>query len=169
MKLLTRASKIFDHTINISGIAGIVIMVFLMISISFAVVLRYVFSEHVPGLFDIDGWSLLYITFLGMTWLLRKDGHVVVDIVLSKMHPKTQKVLNIITSSLSTLVCLALTYYGTKVTLRYALEGTRFYASEIYPPQFLILMVIPFGSLCFFIQFIRRTARFIREPAQEVK
>ena len=159
MKLITKVSNIFSRLDNYLAVMAIVLIVFLMLSITYNVVARYFWGSMTTGLFEIWEYTLLYIPFLGAAWLLERDGHVSVDIVIDYLKPGVRAVIRIITSSLGAAVCLVLTWFGTQVT------GESFQAGyqvrgEIYTPEFIILMVIPVGSFLLFIQFLRKTYQY---------
>ena len=160
MKPITKVANIFDRLNDLLALVAMVLLAFLMLSITYAVVTRYFLGFTTKGLFEIWEYSMLYIPFLGAAWLLRKEGHVGVDIVLTHLKPRIQAVLNTITSFLGTLPCLALAWYGTQTTWESFQAGYRITNSELYPPEFLILMIIPIGSFLLFIQFMRRTRRY---------
>jgi len=96
---------------------------------------------------------------LGTTWVLTKDGHVSVDILITHLKPKVQMVLNIITSLMCAAMFLTLAWYGSIVTWQLFEEGTRL-VGELYPPQGAIVIIIPIGSFFLFIQCLRRTYKF---------
>jgi len=80
--------------------------------------------------------------------------------VLNKLKPRAQTLLNIITSIISTIVVLIITWF----TLRVILE---FYRTKLViptvlePPRWILLTPILVGSFLLAIQFIRRTYSYI--------
>lgn len=162
MKFLTKIGYILDRTYSLLALMAAIILVLLMLSVSYTVVTRYVLGMSTPWLFEIWEYCILYIPFLGGAWLLRREGHVSVDIAVTHLKPRAKAVLGIITSLIGSSVCLGLTWYGAQATLMLFEKGYRI-PGEIYPPQFLIVMIIPIGSFLLLIQFLRRTYGFIRQ------
>ncbi|MFC1951785.1 TRAP transporter small permease [Chloroflexota bacterium] len=162
MKPITKVTNIFDRLLNILAVMAVVLLVFLMLSISYEVVVRYFLGSSTYGLLEIWEYALLYVTFLAVAWLLKGEGHVSVDVVLKLLKPRVQVILNIITSSISAIACLGLAWYGALVVWESAQAGTRIIEGELYPPEFLIVMIIPIGSFLLFIQFLRRTYGYFR-------
>lgn len=174
MKVILRiATNIFDRLNSFLAGIAIVLLALLMLSITYAVVTRYFLNFTTVGLFELWEYSLLYITFLGGAWLLEKEGHVGVDVILNQLKPKAQAVLNTITSLIGAAVCFTLAWYGTWMTVFSAKAGREILQGELYPPEFLILMVIPIGSALLFIQFLRRSYKFFKSsrvsPEKEEK
>ena len=50
-------------------------------------------------MFEIWEYSLLYITLLGAAWLLRKEGHVNMDIFYNRLSPRKRAILDVLTAS----------------------------------------------------------------------
>ena len=105
---------------------------------------------------------MVYLPFLGGAWLLKKEGHVRIDVVLRYLRPKARALVDFATSILGAITLSLITWYSAQATWRsYALGMSRL--GEITVPEYLILMVIPVGSVLLFIQFLRRAYRLFRE------
>ena len=115
MRLITKAGSIFDRTINILTVAAIVILVFVMLSVCAEVILRYFLNRPLIWVVQVTENSLLYIAFLGAAWVLKREGHVKMDLVLNRLNPATQYLMNSITSIIGAIICLVITWYGVKV------------------------------------------------------
>ncbi len=151
---------ILDHVINgMTFLAG-VLFVFIMLAVCTDVVMRYFFNRPLIWVTEVIECLLLYITFLGSAWLLREEGHINVDVLVSRFNPKTKALLGIISSIIGLFVSLILTVYGFRLTFDYVVRN-------IYTPTVLeipvsaIIVIIPVGSLMLFFQFVRRTAIFV--------
>lgn len=166
MKSLTKAinitAHIFDHFNNFGALLAKVLLAFLVLSITFTVVTRYFFNFVPKGLFEIWEYCLLWIPFLGAAWLLKREGHVDMDILLTHVKPKVQIIINTITSVLCTITCLALTWFSALTTLKAYQSGIIQIRGELFMPEYIILIIIPIGSALLFVQFLRRTCGFVR-------
>ena len=142
-----------------------------MLSVSADVILRSTMNRPIVWVNEGTEYALLYITFLGAAWLMRREGHVRVDIVLNRLEPRTQAIINTVTSVILIIICFLLVWYGTRVTLDNFERGilsVRYY--EL--PKFIFLAVIPLGSLLLFIESLKKTFGFlhiIRKGKQEPK
>ena len=157
---MNRFFNIFDRIINIMTFLSGILLIFIMFSVCLEVILRSFFNRPQIWVTEITECLLLYITFLGTAWLLREEGHVKVDVVLNRLQPKAVALLGIISSLIGLFVSIALTIYGVGVTLNYFQRGI-YTPTALEIPVFAILAIIPIGSLMLFIQFIRRTGRFV--------
>lgn len=160
MKLVKKATSVFDNATNILAVLSAILIISVMLAISLAVATRYFLKLTWTGLIELSAMSLLFVTFLGTTWVLRKEGHVTMDILVDRLNPRGRSLLNMATSILCALMCLVLIWYGAQVTWTRYLEGSWVFANLTIPDAY-FLFIIPLGSLFLFIQFLRRTYGYL--------
>jgi TRAP-type C4-dicarboxylate transport system permease small subunit len=155
-----KVSAILDGTIGLLAFVAGVILIFVLLSVCAEVVMRYFLGRPIIWVTEVSEYSLLYITFLGAAWVLKRERHVKMELVLDRLNPKVQALVNTITSIVGAIICLALTYYGAQVTWDHFVRGLHT-PTTLRPLLFPILAVIPLGSFFFFIQFLRRTHGYL--------
>ena len=160
MKLVTKASVIFDRFLDALTYALTALFVLIWLVVCFNIISRYLGHPQNWAL-EVSEYSLVAICFLCAAWLLREEGHIVIDIVIGRLKPSHQALLNGIVSVIGAVACLILTYYGTLATLEAFTLNIRQY-SPLSPPKYPLLAMVPAGGLLLFIQFLRRSYRFIR-------
>ena len=167
MKSLTKIIAIFDRLIDVLVFLACVLLICATLLVGADVVLRYFLGRPIVWSVEITEYSLLYIAFLGAAWLLKKEGHVRVDVVLNQLNPRNQALLNTITSIFGAMVCLVIAWYSAETTWDHFVRGIP--AMEtLHTPYFIILGIIPIGSFLLFIQFLRRTYGYLIEmPKKE--
>jgi len=154
MKFIKRAEKTFDRFLDILAVFSSILICFMLCIVCFEVVARYFFNSPTTWVIEISSIILLFTPFLVGGWVLRRDAHVKMEIVLDLFRPKTQVVLKTITSFLAAFACLILFFYGTKVALE--LYRTHYFTNTLLRlPKGPILAIIPFGFLLLFIQSLR--------------
>ena len=121
---------------------------------------RYIFSYSTKWVVEVTEYSLLWIGFLGAAWVLKVEGHVTMDLVLSKFKLKYQALINSITSMVGTAICLIITWYSASVTLDLFQRGV-LCPSILEPPKFAVSIIIPIGSFLLSVQFLRRTYKYL--------
>ena len=168
-QVIVVTTKWFDGVIVVLGVMSAGLIALQALSVNVAVVLRYFFKISIFGLFEMWEYSLLYMTFLGAVVLLKMEGHASLDLVIVRLTPKFQNILNGITSFLGGLGCLALTWYGSRVVYEYYLSGAFIDDSELRLPRFTILWIIPLGSALLSIQFIRRGSNYVTAAIRGAK
>lgn len=160
--IIKRLEKIFDIILEgLSYLCG-TIFIFVMIVVCIDVMLRYLFNSPTIWVIEISEYLLVYLTFLGTAWVLKQDGHICVDIFVSRLRPKARAITGIISSIIGVLVCLFISFYGAIETLDNFRRGVHV-PSLLEFPKAPLLAVIPFGVFLLMIQFIRNTLRFINE------
>ena len=149
----------FFNNINcaLAVLAGVII-IFLMISVTYEVFVRYFFNQSLRWTIEITGYGMLYLTFLSAVWLLGREEHVHIDLVTGHLSPRGQAMIMVITSFVGALTCLVIFYFGAKVTW-FCYRTSYLAPTELRTPQFLIVLIIPLGNLLLFIQFLKRGCR----------
>ena len=162
MRLLAKVGSIFDSFINFLGMLAIVIIVFSWLSVCFEVVMRYILKSSQIWVLEITEYGLLFITFLGAAWLLKKEGHIRMDLVINQLGPRKQALANMITSFLSAVTLLIIVWFTAGTTwdnFRQGILDNRFLELLKGP----LLIIIPIGSFFFAIQFLRRSNEYLRK------
>ena len=162
MKLLTKLTSILDRAIDCLAVIAAVILVWVILWVCAEVVMRYFLNRPLIWVVEVSEISLLYITFLGTAWVLKREGHVKMEIVLNRLRPRTQALLGIMSSIIRIGICCILVWYGAQVTWDHWLRGAYRY-TVLETPNYLVLLIIPIGSFLLFIQFLRRTYKYFGE------
>ncbi len=156
MKLLTKATTIFDRALDFLAILAAAFLVYITLGITTEVILRKVWVRPIIWMAETAEYSLLWITFLVAAWILRSEGHVKMDLLLNNLNPKTQALINTVTSVAGVIICLALAWFSAQVTWGYFQTDYRI-NTFVRPPKFPIMLVVPVGSFLLSVQFLRRS------------
>jgi C4-dicarboxylate transporter DctQ subunit len=152
------AARIFDGVLDFGAILAATLLLAVMLATTIKVIFRYGLHEGLIGIDQISGSLLLYITFLGAAWVLRREEHVTIDLLVTGRSPKTRRRLHVIASITGALVCLTLTVFGTLEVVGSWQRGILIPA-ELEIPRAINLAVIPLGSALLCLQFVRRARR----------
>jgi C4-dicarboxylate transporter, DctQ subunit len=158
MKGAKRLTVVFDRILDLLAFLVGSITIFMMIIVCVNVAMRHFFNRPIVGVEEVTEQLLLFITFLGAAWVLRKEGHVAVDFIVVMLSSRTQAFLGIVSSLLGVIICAALTWYGLKVTW-VNFQSEAYFSTLLQLPKAPIFVIIPIGSLLLLIQFVRRTAK----------
>jgi len=152
--LMSRFFRVLDRMLEGMAFLAGCTLIFIMLAVCSDVILRTFFKMPQIWVTEVIEVLLLYITFLGTAWLLREKGHVQVDIIISRLSRRTVAVLDFVGSLIGVFVSLVLTFFGTSVTLDYYHRGM-YTPSAMEIPVYIILIIIPIGSLLLLAQFSR--------------
>jgi C4-dicarboxylate transporter DctQ subunit len=155
MGLLSRFGHIFDKINNGLIYFNGVLMFSVMIFVTLDIILRNLFNFPIEYLDEFSGYSIVYMCFLGVAWVLRREGHVSVDIVIDHLSPRSRTIQKIVVSIFLAMMCLILTYFGAGATYDVYTRG-KYIDIGINVPVFPLLVVMPLGFFLLFIQFLRR-------------
>ena len=160
MKLLTKVTAIFDKALGGTAFLAAALLAFVTLSVTYEVVMRYFLGRPTVWVFEITEVSLLYFTFLGAAWVLKRDGHVKIEVVLNRLKPRAQALVNIITSSFGTIAWLIIIYFGSRATWQ-AFQMGLHEERVLAIPNAAILVIIPVGGLFLFGQSLIRTSGYL--------
>ncbi len=146
-ELIRRFHRLFDRIVDCgASLSGIILgLVTLLVCID--IVMRYFFNKPIQGALESCEYGLLFLTLLAASWLVRKDKHVRMELLLHKLKPVTQAYVNGVTSILCVLICAFITYYGVLVVIDRFQTGHRL-TTTLEPLSYPLMSIIP---LCFFL------------------
>lgn len=156
----TRIGKIFDRINIIMVIICAILLVVLTLIVGADITLRYLFYKPLGWVKEASEYILVGLGFLAAAWILQDESHVKMDLVLTRVSPRVQTMMNIITSVISSIVVLIITWFSLRVTIE-------FYQTKIVtptvlePPKWVLMIPLIVGCFLLAIQFIRRTYGFI--------
>ena len=160
MKFLARLGRLFDYLNSAMVVISAIMLIGLTFIVGADITLRYLFNKPLGWVKEVSEYTLVGLGFLVAAWILKDDAHVKMDLVLNKVGSRTQTMMNIITSGISTIVVLITTWFTLRVIVDF--YRTKLVAPTVLePPKWILLTPIFVGCFLLAIQFIRRTYGFI--------
>ena len=146
--------KLFDKLSDVMAMLAGVLLVLISVAMCYTIFMRFVFKQTTIWITPMSEYSLLWIVFLGTTWLLREGGHITTDIVYVHLNEKGKTYLNLIMAVVGGLACALFLYLGIVHLCDCLIHGvTDVRAMTI--PKSAVFIIIPVGSLFLTIQFFR--------------
>lgn len=130
---------------NAAAALAILILILVTLAVCAEVVLRYGLNDPIVWIVEVTEYALLYITFLGTAWTLRRGGHVRVDLFLLAMPRRVELVCGLLTSLIGLAIALVLTVFGAEATWD-AYERGLFKPTNLEAPTWIVLLAIPVGA-----------------------
>lgn len=159
--LLKKVKYIFNWVINGCAMVATVLIWIACIIVCVEIVARYFLNRPQAWVLETTEYFLLWLTFLGATWVLKKEGHVKIDIVIKYLNPKYQALVNAITSLIAATICFVVFWYGLQVSWDYYQRGV-IIPKTLQPLKSPILIIIPVGSFLLSIQFLIRAYNYLK-------
>jgi C4-dicarboxylate transporter, DctQ subunit len=155
----------FDKIVDAMAALAGVLMVFITAAVCREVVMRYFLGSPSIWVIQTCEYALLWIVFLATTWLLRERGHVTVDVLHSRLPPRSQAALDLVTHSVAAAACAVVVVLGAQETYESIVHGVTD-VRAVTVPKYLVFIIIPIGGLFLTVQFCRMVwarARVLRE------
>ena len=161
-KLVSAFNTIFDTTVRYFCYLAAATLVMIAIAISVDVILRYTINKPLMWVFEGTEYALLFITFLAATFVLQKEQHVKLDLVLNVMGTKLRARFSAFISFIMAVVCLVITWSSTQYLL-YLYQNDVMIIKYYTIPQYTIYFIIPVGFFLLFIQSLKRAYNYLRQ------
>lgn len=123
--------------------------------VSFEVVARNIGLGNSPWIVEVSEYSLPLATFLIAPWLLYRNEHVRLDVLLTALPRRVARWLERGADVLGVAICAVFVGYGTKAMLDSATQGAMVLKTLVFPEWWLYLPV-PFCFTVLAFEFLRR-------------
>ena len=160
--------RLLDRILTGMAVLAGLLLLFMTFSISYSIFTRALSFQSPVWTVQFNEYSLLWMTFLGSAWVLRRQKHVAVDVITGRLGPNGRRIADVVHSLLGTGVCGVLCWYSFLMTLNLFQRGvTDVQAVDI--PKYLVLMVIPAGFLVITAQFFRNLTVSLRSTKRDTQ
>jgi TRAP-type C4-dicarboxylate transport system permease small subunit len=163
---MERLVAIYEKTIAMFAFLGALVVGGMALWITYEVLMRYFLERPTFWAVDLSEYAMLWAAFLAAPWVLRREGHVRVEVFVERMSRENQRRLGIVTSALGAVVCAIMAWQGGATVLDFYARGVTV-AREWQVPQFLVYLAIPIGSTFLTVEFVRRAGRYVRATEGE--
>jgi len=160
-----RGDTLFDRIIGTLAFIAGVLLLLITIFVCYAVIIRYAGFKPPVWVLQFTEYALLWITFLGAAWLLKKDGHIRIDTIVSRLKPASFRKVGIIDDLLGFIVSAIIFWFGTQHTID-SFQRAVMDVKGVMVPKFAIFLIIPLGGLALAIQFGRDFLTKIRSKSR---
>lgn len=156
----------WDRLLAALAFLGALLMGGMALWVTYEVLMRYFLQSPTSWAVDLSEYAMLWAAFLAAPWVLRREGHVRVEVFVERATPARQRALGVFTSILGALGCAIITWQGTSAVWDFYVRGTTM-AREWQVPQFAVYLVIPIGAALLTVEFVRRARRYFRAAEGE--
>lgn len=140
---------------------AIVILVFITGMVCLEVVLRYGFNAPLMGMIQVAEIGLLYVTFFGTAWALRRDHHVRIELVYQYLPPAWRTRMDVIGSLFGLVICAVLVVFGAMATWSHYVRGL-YKPTLLEVPNWVVLIVIPIGAIPLALRYLVQFVYYLR-------
>ena len=163
---LKKTERLFDRLIDLQALIACAMLTLMMFLTCYEVISRYVFAKSPAWVLEVCEYMLLYVTFLGITWLLRRDGHVKVGLINTILGARAREGLGVSTCIVATLACIIIAYFGAVSTLDHFQRGIKVFQT-LNTPKWVLIIIIPLGSIMLSIELLRQLVHRLKKDPEE--
>jgi C4-dicarboxylate transporter, DctQ subunit len=109
------------------------------------VISRYFFNYSPDWSDELPRFIVIWVTFIGMSYCVRKGEHVVIDMLFNKLQGKIKKYFSMIILLLCFLTYIYLTYIGYFMTVK--IFETKQMSVTLGIPMGYVYLAVPVGCL----------------------
>ncbi len=160
LKYYLVVSKVFSQINLICAIIGACILFGVTSIIVVEVIFRAIYGTSMIWVIEISEYLLLFLTFLGAPYLLEKNQHVSIDLIIDIVSKSKKKFLIIFNYSLGIIICGTFTYAGTIVVLDQIETGVKA-VTILAPEKYMYTIILPIGMFLLSIQFLDKIVKTI--------
>jgi TRAP-type C4-dicarboxylate transport system permease small subunit len=143
----------FQRITVLSGYLSGFVIFSLMCLVTIAVVCRRVFQQPLIFSEEYSAYMMVFCVYLGAAYTLREDAHIRVDVVTIRLSERIRMYLRAITSCLSTIYGLVLTWKTLSLVIYYRQIGQRA-MSVLETPTWIPAILVPVGLAILTMQMI---------------
>ncbi len=159
-KKLSIKEKI-SHFIDWFEVISLSVGVFCLATLLIANVIARNFFRSIYFAEELAEFFVIFITFVGVSYAVRKARHIRMGAIFDAMGPRLQKVFIFIISGISALVMFLMAYYSySYMTVARAMSH---HTPSLRLPYWLFLVIIPVGFFSAGLQYIRTIIKNITE------
>jgi C4-dicarboxylate transporter, DctQ subunit len=152
MRVLPEFTKVWNRIVDAIMILAGVLLWGQMLIVNVEVFSRAL-GRPTTWVAEISSILVLWIPFMIAGWVLRKEAHVKMDLLVERLSVRSQALINFITSLIGVVVMIIVAFSGFMTTLYWIGNRT---PTMLMLPRSPIIGIIFIGSLLFAVQFLIR-------------
>lgn len=152
----------FDRLLNVCLALVNAMLCLLMIIVIADVLMTQIFHAPLRWAHEVSEYVLAFIVFIGAGWLMREEGHLRFDMVLSRLSSKRRAALEFFVSLVMLIVSVVVVWAGIAISASLYQRGALTEA-VLQWPRWILISFVPLGFLILALQLIRRSVRFWKD------
>jgi len=158
---MLKFARFIDSITNIiSGHLQGILIFLLMVMVLVEVLTRYIMQAPLSIADELGGYFLVSITFLGLAYTWKEQGHVRVELVTNLLPERVRNIIRFITLLAATVFCLPLiagSYNLLQDSLLFSVRSGSWMRTPMVYPQSLLLV----GSVILLLQLVSEIIKAI--------
>ncbi|WBU56299.1 TRAP transporter small permease [Paracoccus sediminicola] len=147
-------NRIYLGILNGMAVFAGLMLVWLLVAIVLAVVIRNLGAQPSAWFFLSTEYAMFYLTLLGAPWLVRKKGHVHIELLTSVLSPTALNILSRFVAAICTITSLVLAWKGLELVLM-NIERSDYDVRAFFVPKWILTIAFPISFTLMAIEFAR--------------
>jgi len=157
--MIRSKKKIYDLS-YLSETVSVFFLFLLLFSVLYEVLARSVFGKPTIWANEFVGYFMVSAAFIGSAHTLRKNKHLIIDLLICRLNEKKKLLLELFANLISLIFCIMVVFYGLKlVQISYILGVVS--VSELRIPLWIPKLIIPFSFFLLSLEFVFRIKKKI--------
>lgn len=146
--------RVYDRIIGLMAMVAALALVWLMIAIVWSVTMRNLGMQPYAWLFTTTEYGILYMTMLGAPWLVRKRGHVHIELLTATLPPALHQIVSRLVALACVVVCGYLAWRGF-LLVQTNIARMDFDVRAYFFPRWLLTITFPISFGLMAVEFAR--------------
>ncbi len=154
IKSLQQLDRILALIVTAMAVVAACVLVWLMVAIVLSVTMRNIGLQPYAWLFTSTEYGVLYMTMLGAPWLVRKKGHVHIELLTAALPEGPRQVLSRLVALGCVLICAYLGWKGFQL-VQTNIARMDFDVRAYFFPRWLLTITFPISFGLMALEFLR--------------
>jgi TRAP-type C4-dicarboxylate transport system permease small subunit len=159
--------RFFDRIIDFMAFLAGVLLVGAVLIVCFEIWMRYFVRKPQVWTVEVCEYFLFAIAFLGAPWLLKKGGHVSIDIIVAQMGPKARIFLGLFSKAMGVLISAIICGFSMVTSWDSYVSGV-VVIKTLSIPKYYFLLLIALGYFLLLIEFARQFFGHFKELREKI-
>lgn len=146
------AERVFAGVVRALQILGQVVLAFMVITICYDAVMRYVFAAPTSWSLEVNTFLIVYVAVMMAADVQRSDAHIRITFFADRMGRGARRAIRVGTGLVGTAFCAVLAWRGGLIAAQAAEYGERV-SSSFGTPMVIPYAMLPIGFGALAIQF----------------
>mgnify|MGYP006284203175 CR=1 FL=1 len=151
---MKRLVQLYDLVVSAMALVAGLLLVWLMVSILISVAMRNFGLQPFAWLFLSGEYGLFYLTMLGAPWLVRKRGHVHVELVTAMLPGPLQRGLSRLVALACVAICVILAWKGVEL-VQQNIARSDYDVRAYFTPKWWLTIAFPVSFGLMAVEFAR--------------
>jgi C4-dicarboxylate transporter DctQ subunit len=161
-----RSKGIFDRIIDFMAFLSGLLLVGAVLIVCVEICMRYFFRRPQVWTVEVCEYILFALAFLGTPWLLKKGGHVNVDIVVERLSKQSRRYLNLVSCGIGIFICAVITWFSMTAAWDSYMSGV-VVTKTLTIQKYYFLLLITLGYFFLLLEFARQFRNHLRALKEE--